>query len=188
MGEFNVNKTTGDLEQTAGADNEAKANRIDIAPDFDDTVAYAKGDLCYHEGTLYEFNQAHAAGAWNSAHVDAVDIDDLIRHINDTEIIYSTTADGIKTYAEILNGLYNYITAGCELVISSTVFYFTGGRMFLSGTIDSSNQVYSRYLRVNQSASQYVVVRIKDDGTLTYSDASATVPTNGMGFIVRKMH
>lgn len=40
---------------------------------FSTSKAYYKGDLTLYEGKLYQFNQTHSAGAWNSAHADPVD-------------------------------------------------------------------------------------------------------------------
>lgn len=91
---------------------EEKADKSDIAPEFNTTTAYAKGDLCYHEGTLYEFNQAHAAGAWNASHVDAKDIDEVLSGYASTNYrnYKSVTADGIKTYKTLINELLDGIT------------------------------------------------------------------------------
>lgn len=66
-----------------------KVDKSDIAHEFNTTTAYSKGDLCYYQGTLYEFNQAHAAGAWNSAEVDAKNISDVIAV--DKTVISATT-------------------------------------------------------------------------------------------------
>lgn len=42
-----------------------------IAPTFNTSTAYAAGKYVWYSGNLYRFTQAHAAGAWNSAHVTA---------------------------------------------------------------------------------------------------------------------
>lgn len=212
MGTTNIldlNNRVSALEKAVSGGDSNQANKADIATEFNTTTAYTAGCFVYHNGKLYIFNVDHAAGAWdasevaeanvtdevtsNKAAIDTLDtrvddIDDTLQHVYDTEILYSTTADGVKTYSEILDTLYDYVTAGCELVMSSTVFYYTGGRMFFSGTIDNSNYVYESYLRVKQSASQYIRIRIKNDGTLTYTDMSANVPSSGIGFIVSKQH
>lgn len=52
-----------------------------IAEDFSASKAYAAGDYCYYNGTLYKFKTAHAAGAWTIADVEAAklahDVSDL---------------------------------------------------------------------------------------------------------------
>lgn len=50
-----------------------------IAEEFDSTVAYAVGDYCIYNGTLYRFTSAHSAGAWNSSHVTAVVVGDELK-------------------------------------------------------------------------------------------------------------
>ena len=50
-----------------------------ISEEFDDTAAYAIGDIVVYEGALYKFKAAHAAGAWAAADVDEVTVDDLIK-------------------------------------------------------------------------------------------------------------
>lgn len=43
-----------------------------IAPDFDNTKAYAVGDYVIHSGKLYRFLVAHAAGAWSDGDAEIV--------------------------------------------------------------------------------------------------------------------
>lgn len=45
-------------------------NPKSIAPQFDANTAYTAGQLVYYEKKLYLFIADHAAGAWNSAHVE----------------------------------------------------------------------------------------------------------------------
>ena len=47
-----------------------------IAEEFDSTVAYAIGDYCIYNGTLYRFTSAHSAGAWDVSDVTAVTVTD----------------------------------------------------------------------------------------------------------------
>lgn len=57
-----------------------------IAEDFSASKAYAAGDYCYYNGTLYKFKTAHAAGAWTIADVEAAklahDVSDLKESID----------------------------------------------------------------------------------------------------------
>lgn len=56
-----------------------KANKSDIAPEFMDETNYSKGDLVYHEGSLYEFQSNHAStDEWNDAEVIQKDLSDII--------------------------------------------------------------------------------------------------------------
>lgn len=60
-----------------------------IAEDFSASKAYAAGDYCYYNGTLYKFKTAHAAGAWTIADVEAAklahDVSDLKESISNIE-------------------------------------------------------------------------------------------------------
>ena len=50
-----------------------------IAPAFDTTKTYAKGDIVSYNGKIYKFTTAHAAGAWNASHVIEINaVDELI--------------------------------------------------------------------------------------------------------------
>lgn len=46
--------------------------------EFDDTATYAIGDIVKYQNGLYKFKSAHAAGAWNSAEVDQIDVLTLV--------------------------------------------------------------------------------------------------------------
>jgi len=65
-------------------DMDAINDRIDgaegmVAPEFDQTQAYAIGAIVTHEDGLYKFKAAHVANtAWNSSEVDETAITDLI--------------------------------------------------------------------------------------------------------------
>ena len=60
-----------------------------IAEKFSASKAYAVGDYCYYNGTLYRFKTAHAAGAWTTSDVEAAklahDVSDLKESINNIE-------------------------------------------------------------------------------------------------------
>jgi len=45
-------------------------NPKSIAPQFSASTAYTVGQYVYYEKKLYQFKADHAAGAWNSAHVE----------------------------------------------------------------------------------------------------------------------
>ena len=58
-------------------------------PAFSTITSYAAGNVVFHGGALWRFNQNHL-GAWNDAHVDAFDIktllDELVETIEDGAI------------------------------------------------------------------------------------------------------
>ena len=59
-------------------------NPKSTAPQFSASTAYTVGQYVFYEKKLYRFKAAHAAGAWNSAHVDEVTVaSELVSHGTD---------------------------------------------------------------------------------------------------------
>ena len=64
------------------------------ASDFSTSTAYAAGAYCIYQGALYRFTTAHAAGAWNAAHVTEVKIgEELAGLVTDLKAGTQATAD-----------------------------------------------------------------------------------------------
>lgn len=55
-----------------------KAEKTDIAPEFDATANYLINDLVYHENQLYIFTAEHDAGEWNAEEVSAVNLNTVL--------------------------------------------------------------------------------------------------------------
>lgn len=70
-----------------------------IAGTFNTATAYETGDVVIYEDGLYKFNTDHAAGAWNPAEVDAVNVVDLIQASEPD----SLTAEQIASLLALLN-------------------------------------------------------------------------------------
>lgn len=68
-----------------------------IAEDFSASKAYAAGDYCYYNGTLYKFKTAHAAGAWTTTDVEeaklADDVSGLKESTNDLKTAINQKVD-----------------------------------------------------------------------------------------------
>ena len=110
---------TGTLGDQTDLQNalDAKADKADIAPEFDPTVSYAINDLVYYQGTLYRFTSAHAAGAWSSSVVTAVSVADELKILFKRGLIHcsGTIPQGsTKTFSS------NYITQ--NMVVVNAVF------------------------------------------------------------------
>ena len=67
-----------------------------IAEDFSASKAYAAGDYCYYNGTLYKFKTAHAAGAWTTSDVEAAKLAGDVSSLKESII----TKDGIGQVTE----------------------------------------------------------------------------------------
>lgn len=95
--ELSGDKSLADLGAASEGAVAAKANQSDIAPAFSDAIAYIAGDVVYYEGSLYRFTADHAAGAWDSADVEPVTVDDLV--------------DGLKPVDSITDGNMSPVTS-----------------------------------------------------------------------------
>lgn len=100
-----------------------------IAEDFSASKAYAAGDYCYYNGTLYKFKTAHAAGAWTIADVEAAklahDVSDLKTAITENKESFESTLK-LDKYVSIPftddgNGSINYSTG--NVIAVSTANY-----------------------------------------------------------------
>jgi hypothetical protein len=90
-------KSLSDLGAASEEAVAAKASQSDIAPTFSDATAYTAGDVVYYEGSLYRFTADHSAGAWDSADVEPVTVDDLV--------------DGLKPVDSITDGDMRPVTS-----------------------------------------------------------------------------
>lgn len=64
-----------------------------VAPMFDATVAYAKGNYCNYGGQLYKFTAAHAAGSWTGSDAIAVSVAECLEAIEDHRTDSGLTED-----------------------------------------------------------------------------------------------
>ena len=62
------------LTDEMGGDVTAKADKVDLAPEFSTSEAYAVGDIVIYQNVLYKCIQAHTAGAWNSTNFASTNI------------------------------------------------------------------------------------------------------------------
>lgn len=66
------------LTEDVGDLDSNKANKADIATEFSDLTNYYAGDLVYYEGALYEFQEDHTAGPWETSEVIQKDLSDIV--------------------------------------------------------------------------------------------------------------
>lgn len=70
--------------EQAGSSASAAAQVVltgNLAPIFNTTTAYSKGDYVIYNGKLYYFTANHAAGAWNNSHAVEQTVDDALKQI-----------------------------------------------------------------------------------------------------------
>lgn len=88
------------------------AKRSDIATEFSDATAYTAGCFVYHEGTLYQFNADHAAGAWDPTDVVAANVTDQV--VSNKAYIDGVDED-LGEISDNLNG-FKFYPAGTAIV------------------------------------------------------------------------
>ena len=97
----------GELEERVAvleSEMEDTAKKEDIAPTFSGATAYTAGDVVYYDGSLYRFTADHATGAWDSADVESVTVDDLV--------------DGLKPVDSITDGDMRPVTSNAVAALS----------------------------------------------------------------------
>ena len=98
-------KKTGDEITSVKAD--ITNTQAMTAPAFSTATNYTKGQYVTYEDALYRLTQNHAAGAWNSAHVESVDVADVLEDFEERK------AD--------VDGSYDDMTVGNAKQLVSTV-------------------------------------------------------------------
>lgn len=76
---------------------------------FDETKSYAAMEIVIHDGTVYQFTSAKAAGPWDDSIVTAVDLSELTETIQ-ASAIPKPTEDG-EYVVKIENGVASYAAA-----------------------------------------------------------------------------
>lgn len=94
-----------------------------VAPIFDATAAYAAGAYCNYNGQLYQFDEAHAAGAWTGEDATAVTLSQILgengEDISDLQGDVSSLQTDMAGKADA-NGNYPNMTAGnADQLVSS---------------------------------------------------------------------
>lgn len=105
-----------------------------IAEKFSASKAYAAGDYCYYNGTLYKFKTAHAAGAWTTSDVETVklahDVTDLKESLPQQAIILAAydSSDVAKRRSDLSSNSEN---GGIDLINTAISLLPNGGRIYL---------------------------------------------------------
>lgn len=61
--------------------------RAAVSDEFSTGAAYAAGDYCIYENTLYKFTAAKAPGAWDASKVTATQIGDELSQLNGNNVV-----------------------------------------------------------------------------------------------------
>ena len=93
---------TGAVNEVKGIADDAQDLAENISDEYSSTSAYAKGDYCIHNNTLYKCTTAIGSGgeAWNASHWSATKCDDELSELKGTltvkakEISGTTDAQG----------------------------------------------------------------------------------------------
>lgn len=188
-----IAKKVQKLEEAGGGGGSSEsASKADIATEFDATKNYTAGGFVYHEGKLYQFNNDHAAGAWDSTDVVEANVTDqivsnkaAIDELMDKPSV-SVTADGVKNYARLLNDLFTAtdiakLSSNSKMIritSTATIVYhlveYTRAAMYFSYDVVTAAhwQILTFIMKNNDSGYRQV-----DDGSKI--DKSSEVPDEG---------
>lgn len=132
-----------------------------IAPAFDTTKRYAKGDIVSYNGKIYKFTTAHAAGAWNASHVIEINaVDELISE--------ATTLAGAAE------------TAAKNASISKTATYQTAESIYNAAVAQAGTNAGNTYIAKTssyQTADAIVTEAVTQAGTAASNSYIAKTTT-----------
>ena len=187
---------------------EGKANKTDLT-NISETgstasQAISAGTYFYLDGTLVRAKTAIASGATftENTNYEATTVGDAIKEVNEKasiKVLASVTADGVKTYKAIFNGLYEAVISQVDdvsvskLVLNIGQSYYhiesanipSGVLAFSQAMIGNDAILYSqRHLLRTGSNSSSVSFYLTTNNTHYFTDQTNTVPTSGTVFRV----
>ena len=127
----------------------------------------------------------------NMANLTTTDKSSLVGAINEVKsgltdytTVYSVTADGVKTYAEILEELRTHIPYGkkCFLRFDDSIlhcFAITDNTATFSRIVRDATSVYITVMSVSTIDNKFIEVGFSSQNAVTYGDYSSSVVTSG---------
>ena len=190
---FNINKWDDVTVSEVIAQAETGAVQLNavtnLAPAYDHTATYSKGDLCTYitggEGKLYQANQdISTAEAFNSGHWDAVTTNDAYyKNYN----AFTLIADGVKSYKDIFNDLYAYLNN--NIIDAFIVTESTSAKNIFK--LDAIQADAYKFGKIQLAASDASLSQITITGgsstsfrTITFTTAPAITYTNSVDDVV----
>lgn len=145
----------GDITKISRANDlrnigDAKA-RADIADSFDTTANYNIGEMVLYDGLLYRFTAQHAAGAWNSSHVMAASLAEMVKKEllwHNTGTTYANTSINITgalgdfLLIEYITSAYSSLFREAKIVVIGEPFFLN--TIIIPGTDPSQTVFYGR--------------------------------------------
>lgn len=138
--------------------------RAIIAPNFSVEASYDIGDHVIYEDNLYRFKAEHAAGAWNSAHVDQVTVDTEIKRLE------GIMAGGVHYRGKTSTALYEGAITN-PISIGGAQYTAESGDLVL---VDRNSVALTYATGTAYSANTY----IKNDGLYYITNAAITAGEN----------
>ncbi len=187
---INYNNTQSGLSATKvqGAIDELASEKVDqsliatVQPNLTAVKSYAKGEQFVYQGLLYKTTAAISSGGTITIGGNCVLADSVTEQIRALDRgSVSVTADGVKTYATLLNSLFSETDMAkvkdyTKLRIGTLIFNLfgiTNNECYFSNSYLNSQLPFIEELRVS-SSSYYNRFRNNQ-----FSDLSSTVPSNG---------
>lgn len=130
-------------ERIAGIEADVGDTQKMIADEYDATATYAVGDVCIHDGELYQCNTAIAAAEeWTAAHWTEIQVSDFFRMENIIdEDGHERFQEWDGTAATISGVTFSY----CKASLSGTHLMFVLAGSVANGTALGSGIVWATY-------------------------------------------
>lgn len=108
-------------------------------------------------------------------------IDELNNKFGSEQLLKEVTADGVKTYSELLVELYSTLSAysGFTQLRISTSYYTPVGATTFNRIRYSSNAFHFEAITIGSSNATYHIGDMADSGTWTHTNKTSTVPAEG---------
>lgn len=109
-------------------------------------------------------------------------VDELANKLGTEQLLKEVTADGVKTYSELLVELYTALSAysGFTQLRIGASYYSPVGATTFNRIRYSSNAFHFEAITIGSSNATYHVGDMSDGGSWTHTNNSATVPTEGI--------
>lgn len=168
-----------------------KADAFDMVTAYNEptatsTHAYTSGDYFIYNDVLYKATRAIAIGDTIVPDTNCKTTN-ITTELKDRTLDVSVTADGVKTYSQLLNDLLalvdvNKLANNSVLDFGNYNFPITirGGAVNFSGSVRTANDIRTIVVSLSNNASTYEYILINHSGEVSYFDNSSNVVTSGL--------
>ena len=142
------------------------AKKVDLAAEYNSLATYEVGDICYHEGSLYQCNTAISGEQWNANHWDAKNINQAMAPKNHAS---QNTTYGIGTEDTLEGGTTVYGNYGHVRISNETLNEYSTHE---NGYAVGKGHKHSQYALQSNLAEEYSAAGTYEVGDICYHEGS----------------